>query len=171
MKIPALPPHPSASPVPIPAWTSLRQHPALSTKCLAPLKVFVSQTSGGLKEAGANFILGNAFSFGRLDKGEPHASIRGYRSPGMNAFEQAVAKDLPTIVYMYWTGYVTPNGVHWPHEHTTYTAAAVILAWDVLTSTTFGSGIMTGHGIGVEFDEIALECDCPSRDEFATVTR
>jgi hypothetical protein len=60
----------------------------------------------------------------------------------------------------YWTGYVTPDGVHWPHEHTTYTAAAVILAWDVLTSTTFGSGIMTGHGIGVEFDEIALECDC-----------
>lgn len=71
----------------------------------------------------------------------------------------------------YWTGYVTPDGVHWPHEHTTYTAAAVILAWDVLTSTTFGSGIMTGHGIGVEFDEIALECDCPSRDEFATITR
>jgi hypothetical protein len=60
----------------------------------------------------------------------------------------------------YWTGYVTPDGVHWPHEHTTYTAAAVILAWDVLTSTTFGSGIMTGHGIGVEFDEIALECEC-----------
>lgn len=71
----------------------------------------------------------------------------------------------------YWTGYVTPDGVHWPHEHTTYTAAAVILAWDVLTSTTFGSGIMTGHGIGVEFDEIALECDCPSRDKLATVTR
>ncbi len=67
----------------------------------------------------------------------------------------------------YWTGYVTPDGVHWPHEHTTYTAAAVILAWDVLTSTTFGSGIMTGHGIGVDFDEIALECDCPSTDRFA----
>ncbi|GAA3522058.1 prenyltransferase [Aeromicrobium panaciterrae] len=71
----------------------------------------------------------------------------------------------------YWTGYVTPDGVHWPHEHTTYTAAAVVLAWDVLTSTTFGSGIMTGHGIGVEFDEIALECDCPKRDELAGVTR
>ena len=71
----------------------------------------------------------------------------------------------------YWTGYVTPDGVHWPHEHTTYTAAAVILAWDVLTSTTFGSGIMTGHGIGVDFDEIALECDCPSSDRFADVTR
>ncbi|MDR7085291.1 hypothetical protein J2X11_000130 [Aeromicrobium panaciterrae] len=67
----------------------------------------------------------------------------------------------------YWTGYVTPDRVHWPHEHTTYTAAAVILAWDVLTSTTYGSGVMTGHGIGVEFDEIALECDCPSTDQFA----
>ncbi len=71
----------------------------------------------------------------------------------------------------YWTGYVTPDGVHWPHEHTTYTAAAVILAWDVLTSTTFGSGIMTGHGIGVEFDELALECDCPSDDKLASITR
>ncbi|MEO6606696.1 MAG: prenyltransferase [Aeromicrobium sp.] len=71
----------------------------------------------------------------------------------------------------YWTGYVTPDGVHWPHEHTTYTAAAVILAWDVLTSTTFGSGIMTGHGIGVEFDEIALECDCPSNEQLAGATR
>jgi hypothetical protein len=70
----------------------------------------------------------------------------------------------------YWTGYVTPDGVNWPHEHTTYTAAAVILAWDVLTASTFGSGIMTGHGIGVEFDEIALECDCPSTDRFASVS-
>ncbi|MDX6276860.1 MAG: hypothetical protein QOJ72_988 [Nocardioidaceae bacterium] len=70
----------------------------------------------------------------------------------------------------YWTGYVFPDDVNWPHEHTTYTAAAVILAWDVLTSTTFGSGIMTGHGIGVEFDEIALECDCPSSDRFAGVS-
>ncbi len=70
----------------------------------------------------------------------------------------------------YWTGYVFPDDVNWPHEHTTYTAAAVILAWDVLTSTTYGSGIMTGHGIGVEFDEIALECDCPSSDRMAGIS-
>ena len=69
----------------------------------------------------------------------------------------------------YWTGFVFPENVNWPVEHTTYTAAAVILAWDVLTAATPGAGIMTGHGIGVEFDEIALECDCPSADLLAGV--
>lgn len=69
----------------------------------------------------------------------------------------------------YWTGFVFPDNVNWPAEQTTYTAAAVILAWDVLTGTTPGAGIMTGHGIGVEFDEIALECACPSSDRFAGV--
>ncbi len=71
----------------------------------------------------------------------------------------------------YWTGLVTPDHVHWPHEHTTYTAAAVILAWDVLNDVTPGAGIMTGHGVGVSFDEIALECDCPSTDQLARSTR
>jgi hypothetical protein len=69
----------------------------------------------------------------------------------------------------YWTGFVFPENVNWPVEHTTYTAAAVILAWDVLTGTTPGAGVMTGHDIGVEFDELALECDCPSSDRFAGV--
>ncbi|MGI9084987.1 MAG: prenyltransferase [Aeromicrobium sp.] len=69
----------------------------------------------------------------------------------------------------YWTGFVFPESVNWPDEQTTYTAAAVILAWDVLTGTTPGAAVMTGHGIGVEFDEIALECDCPSSDRFAGV--
>ncbi|MEV7398251.1 prenyltransferase [Aeromicrobium sp. NPDC092404] len=64
----------------------------------------------------------------------------------------------------YWTGLVFPENVNWPAEHTTYTAAAVILAWDVLTGTTLGAEIMTGHGIGVDFGEIMLECDCPSAD-------
>ena len=70
----------------------------------------------------------------------------------------------------YWTGFVFPENVNWPEEHTTYTAAATILAWDVLTGTTPGAGVMTGHEIGVEFDEIALECDCPSSDRFAGVS-
>ncbi|MGH3456794.1 prenyltransferase [Aeromicrobium sp.] len=69
----------------------------------------------------------------------------------------------------YWTGLVFPENVNWPQEQTTYTAAAVILAWDVLTGTTPGAGVMTGDEIGVEFDEIALECDCPSSDRFAGV--
>ncbi len=70
----------------------------------------------------------------------------------------------------YWTGFVFPDNVNWPAEQTTYTAAAVILAWDVLTGSTPGSGIMTGHQIGVEFDEIALECDCRSTDRLAGVS-
>ena len=35
----------------------------------------------------------------------------------------------------YWTGYVYADDVHWPVEHTTYTAAAVILAVDALART------------------------------------
>lgn len=67
----------------------------------------------------------------------------------------------------YWTGIVFPENINWPIEQTTYTAAAVILAWDVLTGATPGAGVMTGHTIGVEFDEITLECDCPSADRIA----
>lgn len=67
----------------------------------------------------------------------------------------------------YWTGFVFGENVNWPVEQTTYTAAAVILAWDVLTGTTSGAGVMTGRTIGVEFDEIALECSCPSADRVA----
>ncbi|KQV74492.1 prenyltransferase [Aeromicrobium sp. Root344] len=70
----------------------------------------------------------------------------------------------------YWTGFVFPENVNWPAEQTTYTAAAVILAWDVLTGTTPGAGVMTGHHIGVDFEGIAFECDCPSSDRFAGVS-
>jgi hypothetical protein len=69
--------------------------------------MLVSQT-GPLREGGANFVLGNAFSFGLLDaQGQPNRAPRGKRSAGLNAFERNIALDLPTIVYMYWTGYVT----------------------------------------------------------------
>jgi len=82
----------------------------------------------------------------------------------------------------YWTGWVyddparpAPDGelrdVHWPHEHTTYTAAAVILAADALGETyghsTPGSGIMRGTSLAPHFEELALECDCPSADRVA----
>lgn len=75
----------------------------------------------------------------------------------------------------YWTGWVyddptrpapddEPRDVHWPHEHTTYTAAAVVLAVDALGETyghaTPGSGIMRGTSLAPHFDEIALECGC-----------
>ena len=60
----------------------------------------------------------------------------------------------------YWTGYVQPDDVFWPDEHTTYTAAAVVLAADELSGTTPAAGIMRGDSLGREFEEIALECGC-----------
>ena len=61
----------------------------------------------------------------------------------------------------YWTGYVFPEGVNWPVEHTTYTAAAVILAVDALAQGTPGSDIMRGATLAAEFRELAGDCDCP----------
>jgi hypothetical protein len=69
----------------------------------------------------------------------------------------------------YWTGYVWPDDVHWPVEHTTYTAAAVVLAADALSRTTPGSGIMRGDTLGPHFAPIALECGCASSDVFSRV--
>ena len=72
----------------------------------------------------------------------------------------------------YWTGWVyespsypNPNpNVFWPEEHSTFTAAAVILAADALGErygrTTPGSGIMRGTSLAARFDELALECGC-----------
>jgi hypothetical protein len=70
--------------------------------------MLLSQTVADPKAAGGNFILGNAFGFGLLDpQGQPLRAIRGRRSGGLEAFENAIKADLPTVVYMYWTGYVT----------------------------------------------------------------
>ncbi|WP_110183330.1 prenyltransferase [Nocardioides solisilvae] len=63
----------------------------------------------------------------------------------------------------YWTGYVYPDEVNWPVEHTTYTAAAVVLAADQLSGTTPGADIMRGTTLA-RFDEIGLECGCRSAD-------
>ncbi len=60
----------------------------------------------------------------------------------------------------YWTGYVYPDDAFWPGEHTTYTAAAVILAVDALSLTTPGATIMRGTTLAPPFAEIGLECDC-----------
>jgi len=64
----------------------------------------------------------------------------------------------------YWTGWV--YGEAGQVEHTTYTAAAVILAADALGETSGhsspGSGIMRGTSLAPHFEEIALECDCTS---------
>jgi hypothetical protein len=73
----------------------------------------------------------------------------------------------------YWTGWVYGEDVHWPHEHTTYTAAAVVLAVDALGEVaghaTAGSGIMRGTSLAPHFEELALRCGCPSADELARV--
>lgn len=69
----------------------------------------------------------------------------------------------------YWTGYVFPDDVNWPVEHTTYTAAAVVLAHDALTDATPGADIMRGTTLAPDFAEIGLECGCPSGDRVAGV--
>lgn len=70
----------------------------------------------------------------------------------------------------YWTGYVYPDDVNWPVEHTTYTAAAVLLAADALGHGTDGGGIMRGTSLAPHFSEMALECGCPSADRGAGVS-
>lgn len=62
----------------------------------------------------------------------------------------------------YWTGFVYPENVNWPDEHTTYTAAAVILAVDALADGTAGADIMRGTSWAADFAELGLECGCPS---------
>jgi hypothetical protein len=74
----------------------------------------------------------------------------------------------------YWTGWVFADPVYpndnpdvfWPEEHTTFTAAAVILAVDALGerygAATPGSGIMRGASLAPDFAELGLECGCAS---------
>lgn len=68
-----------------------------------------------------------------------------------------------------WTGFVFPENVNWPVEHTTYTAAALVLAVDALAAAdhgggTAGSDIMRGDTLAPHFPELGLECGCPSPD-------
>ena len=67
----------------------------------------------------------------------------------------------------YWTGYVYPDEARWPLERSTWTAAAVILAVDAMSSTTPGSGIFRGNGLPARFAEIGLECGCPGEHDSA----
>ncbi|CAM3202627.1 prenyltransferase [Nocardioides dubius] len=70
----------------------------------------------------------------------------------------------------YWTGYVWPDDVNWPVEHSSYTAAAVILAYDQLAGLTGGADIMKGATLPAPFAEIGLTCDCPSADEVPSLS-
>jgi len=65
---------------------------------------------------------------------------------------------------LYWTGYVFDEDVFWPHEQTTYTSAAVILAADALSRSTPGSGVFRGDGLRADLPAIALRCGCEYAD-------
>ncbi len=67
----------------------------------------------------------------------------------------------------YWTGYVYPHDAHWPGEHTTYTAAAVLLAHDALTDTTGGADLFRGTTLVGDPEPLTLECGCASADALA----
>jgi hypothetical protein len=56
----------------------------------------------------------------------------------------------------YWTGWVSPKDVHWPAEQTTWTAAAVILAADVLAEATPAHGLFRGTGLAAL---LPITCD------------
>jgi len=67
----------------------------------------------------------------------------------------------------YGTGYVYPDDVHWPAEHTTFTTAAVLLAYDALTGLTAGCDVVRGEGLVPDPEPLALECGCASADALA----
>jgi hypothetical protein len=63
----------------------------------------------------------------------------------------------------YWTGYQFEQDVNWPDEHSTWTAAAVVLVADALSGATPGSGIFraTDLPVGMTVDE--APCGCADR--------
>ena len=60
----------------------------------------------------------------------------------------------------YWTGYQFRERVNWPDEHSTWTAAAVILAGDALTRTSAGNGIFRGDVLPPVADLPGSDCGC-----------
>jgi hypothetical protein len=62
----------------------------------------------------------------------------------------------------YWTGWQFAQEVFWPDEHSTWTAAAVILAADALSRTTPGNGIFRGDGLPTVTEIPGPACGCRS---------
>jgi hypothetical protein len=60
----------------------------------------------------------------------------------------------------YWTGYQFREQINWPDEHSTWTAAAVVLAADALARTTAGNGIFRGDGLPPVADLPDSACGC-----------
>jgi hypothetical protein len=73
----------------------------------------------------------------------------------------------------YWTGYVYADGVRWPVEQSSWTAAAVILAVDALSNATGGAGLFRGEGLPQIQDIVGDDCRCrdagPSADRVASL--
>ena len=62
----------------------------------------------------------------------------------------------------YWTGWQFAHQVFWPDEHSTWTAAAVILAADALSRTTPANGIFRGDGLPMVTEIPGPGCGCGS---------
>jgi hypothetical protein len=79
----------------------------------------------------------------------------------------AAAQHLRRADGSYWTGYVYPDRVSWPAEHTTFTTAAALLAHDALAEVTGGADVFRGAGLVPDPRPMALECGCASADILA----
>jgi hypothetical protein len=62
----------------------------------------------------------------------------------------------------YWTGYQFRYRINWPDEHSTWTAAAVVLAVDALSRTTPGNGIFRGDALPAATVLPDPACGCTS---------
>jgi hypothetical protein len=62
----------------------------------------------------------------------------------------------------YWTGYQFRERINWPDEHSTWTAAAVILAADALSRTTEANGIFRADLLPRVPELPDLACGCAS---------
>lgn len=58
-----------------------------------------------IRQAGGNFSVSNAFVFGLLDQGQPSLNLRRL-SPGLDIQQRLIAMEMPSLIYMYYTGYV-----------------------------------------------------------------
>jgi hypothetical protein len=89
----------------------------------------------------------------------------GDRDRALSTFVDAQHLRQPDGSYL--TGYVYPDQVNWPAEHTTFTTAAVLLAHDALAGATAGAGVFRGTGLVPDPEPLGLRCGCASADVLA----
>jgi hypothetical protein len=84
----------------------------------------------------------------------------GDRPGALEQFEQI--HHLRHVSGAYWTGWQFVNQAHFPREQSSWTAAAVILAADVLSGATSGSGIFRDSSAGgvVTMPPDGAACGC-----------